>query len=95
MSENETFEIFFAKSAKEKRGGGSENSGKNPLFQTRCICGLSFSWETASFHIYFYFLILRGCLYKGPGQDNKKERGQEARPEYSSLSLHKLFFTFI
>ena len=93
MLENETFEIFFAKSAKEKRGGGSENSGKNPLFQTRCICGLSFSWETASFHI--YFLILSGCLYKEPGQDNKKERWQEARPEYSSLSLHKLFFTFI
>ena len=26
------------KSAKEEEGEGSENSGKNPLSQTRCIC---------------------------------------------------------
>ena len=31
--------FFFAKSAKEKGGGGSGNSAKNPLSQTRCICG--------------------------------------------------------
>ena len=32
MLENETFENFFAKSAKKEGGGGSENNGKNPLF---------------------------------------------------------------
>ena len=32
MLENDTFEIVFAKSAKEEEGGGSENSGKN-----RCL----------------------------------------------------------
>ena len=37
MLENEAFEIFFAKSAKEEGAGGSENSGKNLLSQTRCI----------------------------------------------------------
>ena len=31
--------IFFAASAKVEGGGGSENSGKNQLSQTRCICG--------------------------------------------------------
>ena len=37
--ENEIFEIFFAISAKEEWEGGSENSGKNLLTPTRCICG--------------------------------------------------------
>ena len=31
VGENETFENFFAKSAKEEGGGGSENSRKNLL----------------------------------------------------------------
>ena len=38
MLKNETSEIFFAKSAKEE-GASSENGGKNPQSQTRCICG--------------------------------------------------------
>ena len=37
--DNEAFENFFAMSAKEYWGGCSENSGKNSLSQTRCICG--------------------------------------------------------
>ena len=43
--ENDTSEIFFGKFAKvEGEGGrgageGSENSRKNPLSQTKCICG--------------------------------------------------------
>ena len=35
MLENETFENFFAKSAKEEEGRGSENSRKNLLSQTQ------------------------------------------------------------
>ena len=39
MLKNNTFENVFAKSAKEEGGGGSKNSGKSPLSQTRCISG--------------------------------------------------------
>ena len=45
--ENETFDHFFAKSAKEEGGGDSENSGKNPLSQTRCICGWTLTFLQA------------------------------------------------
>ena len=39
LLENEIFENFFAKSAKEVGEGASENSGNNPLSQTTYICG--------------------------------------------------------
>ena len=43
MLENETFENFVAQSDKEEEGGGSENSQKNWLSYTGCICGWSLS----------------------------------------------------
>ena len=45
MLENETFEHFLAKPAKEEEGWGrgSENKEKNPLSQAICICGCSLS----------------------------------------------------
>ena len=36
---NETYEFFLQSPLRRRGGEGSENGGKNPLSQTRCICG--------------------------------------------------------